>query len=59
MHAKEIFQTSEAKLQAKNDKLRKELEDEKAKVVELGNDIDDRSSLLESTTNAQKSSQHR
>ena len=47
------------KLQAKNEKLRKELEDEKAKVVELGNDIDDQSSLLESTTNAQKSSRHR
>ena len=29
MHAKEIFQTSEAKLQAENDKLRKELEDER------------------------------
>ena len=29
IHAKEIFQTSEAKLQAENDKLRKELEDER------------------------------
>ena len=38
------------------DKLRKELEDEKAKVVELENEIDDKSSLLESTTNALKCS---
>ena len=30
-HAKEIFQTSEAKLQAENDKSRKELEDERCK----------------------------
>ena len=29
MHAKEIFQTSEAKLQAENDKLRKELKDKR------------------------------
>ena len=48
-----------AKLQAENNKLRKELEDEKAKVVELGNDIDDQSSLLESTTNVQRNSRHR
>ena len=48
-----------AKLQAENNKSRKELEDEKAKVVELGNDIDDQSNLLESTTNAQRNSRHR
>ena len=49
VHAKEIFQTSQAKLQAENDRLRKELEDVKKKVVKLENEIDDKSSLLEYT----------
>ena len=37
-------------------KIRNELEDVKTKVVELENDIDNQSSLLESTTNALKHS---